>query len=152
MLGSRCEWPALNTVDVEPAVAVEIQERETAAERLGQLVEDCLGVVIDESQAGGLGIVGERYSADGRCAPFRAILACHERETWPRLIVRGELAVSLGVEPIELGQGLSGPAVVRIGCKCPCVQSTGLDLAAGGIRQPSQLVTLGRSAERLLAP
>ena len=52
--------PPWTAVDVEPAVAVVVEQRHAAAGLLGELVERRLAVVVDEAQAGGLGVVGER--------------------------------------------------------------------------------------------
>ena len=89
-VGGTGEGAALDAVDVEPAVAVVVEQREPAAEGLGQLVEGRLGVVVDEPQADGLGIVGEGEPVGGPRALARATGAGRRRGLGPGLDVRGE--------------------------------------------------------------
>ena len=61
--------PALDAVDVEPAVAVEVEQPHASRHRLGQWRSWSLAVVEDEAEAGGLGVVDEFGS--GRAADRR---------------------------------------------------------------------------------
>ena len=65
---------ALDAIDVEPAVAVEVEQADAARHRLGQQVLRGLAVVEDEAKAGGLGVVDE----------FRAWPARLAGVEWPR--------------------------------------------------------------------
>ena len=61
---------ALDAVDVEPAVAVEIDQAHAARERLGEDPLRCPAVLEDEAKAGRLGVVDElRRAAERRCGP-----------------------------------------------------------------------------------
>src|SRR5262249_25774088 len=42
--GGRGEWPASNAVDINPAVAIVVKNRDAAAEGLGELVQGCFRV------------------------------------------------------------------------------------------------------------
>ena len=64
-VGDGGERAALDAVDVEPTVAVVVEKGEPAAEGLGKLVERGLGIVVDEPEPHGLGVVCERELAAG---------------------------------------------------------------------------------------
>ena len=99
------EWAALDAEYVKPAVAVKVQQRETAAGRFWQLVKGRLGVVVDESQADGFRIVAECESFAGLRVRGRGRGAACWREFEPRAAVRGEGGLPLGVVPIEARPG-----------------------------------------------
>ena len=66
--GSGAKRPPLDAIDVEPAVAVVVEQADAAGHGLGELAERGLAVVEGEAQAGGLGVVGE----GGRVGPAGA--------------------------------------------------------------------------------
>ena len=59
MSGIGREPAPLHEIDIEPAVAVIIDEADTAAGELGELVDARLPVLVDERESGGLGIIAE---------------------------------------------------------------------------------------------
>ncbi len=61
--GARGQRAALDGVDVEPAVAVVIEQGHAPAHRLGRPLERRIGVVLDEPQPGGLGGVDKVAAA-----------------------------------------------------------------------------------------
>ena len=60
----RREGAALDDVDVEPAVAVVIEQADASRCRLGELAARRAAVVEDEAQAGGFGVIAERGRTD----------------------------------------------------------------------------------------
>src|SRR5262249_8234503 len=143
--GGCAEGAALDAEDIEPAVTVVIQQGESAAEGLGQLVEGRLGIVVDDSRAEGLGSV-----AEGRLATGRGARACppgggRQRRPGPRIELRGDAIRPSGVGPVEPSQALPGGGLSGIELDRPAIQGTGLVRAAGGLGQPGQLAPLGRA-------
>src|SRR5262249_10285151 len=59
LAGGGRELAALDGVDVEEAVAGEVDQAEAAAHRLGEAAEGRLVVIVDEPEAGRLGVVAE---------------------------------------------------------------------------------------------
>ncbi len=73
----RGERSPLNGVNVEPTIAVEVEERHAAAHGLGELAEVAAPVVEGEGEAPSLGVVGEGGDAHGAgdrglCSPLAA--------------------------------------------------------------------------------
>ena len=64
--GRVVERPSLDAIDVEPAVAVEVEQAHAARHRLGEQVLRGLAVVEDEAEAGRLGVVDEFRRRTGR--------------------------------------------------------------------------------------
>ncbi len=57
--------PPLNGVNVEPSVAVEVEERHAPAHGLGELAQFAASVIENEGDAALLGVVGEDGDAQG---------------------------------------------------------------------------------------
>src|SRR5262249_27674258 len=109
------EVTALDEVDVEPAVAVEVEQADAPAGRLGELVDGRLAVVEDERQSGRRGVVAEF----GRGAPRRVGGLRHR--SMGRAQFRGE----------QVGEGLPGSVDRGPGATGP--RQGGLDLRTGGL-------------------
>ena len=97
------EWAALDAEDVEPAISIVVQNRQAAPERLGQLVDGRLGVVIDKTQSHEAGIVAEGkllFRLRIRACPLDL---CRRRGLWQQLGLRGESNPLFGFGSIEAG-------------------------------------------------
>ena len=147
------EGAALDAVDVEPAVAVVVQQRHAAAERLGELVDGRRAVVVGESQADGLGIVGERGDDHGApSAAARPGSGSAPGSASGSSRRRGEEVGGGPVEPVEPVEGVPGRAVAGVGVRDQSEEGAGLGPVPGGFGGAGQLEPAGRLAERVIAP
>ena len=101
-------------------------------------MDRCLGVVVDEAEADGFGIVGEGEFAQWARRLRSTIRAGRRRRIGPRLVERGESELSFRVRPIEAVERQAGGRFTGIGFECPGQQGTGLVPAARGFGQPGQ--------------
>ena len=112
-VGGWSEGTSLDAVDIKPAVAVIVQEGESAAGGLGQLVEGSLGIIVNESEADGLGIVGKGELAAGPRPRTPRAGAGSGRQLGPRVVLRGEGISFAGRRPGRDGPSPPGPRVRR---------------------------------------
>ncbi len=66
-LGPGWEGSTLDEIDIEPAVAVIVEDGDAATDRLGDLVLRRLVVVVGEAEPGGVGIVAEGDRGGALC-------------------------------------------------------------------------------------
>jgi hypothetical protein len=134
------EPASLDEIDIEPAVAIVVDEADAPFGEFGELVHTRVPVIVDKQQAGGLAIIAEpgrdRIDSLGtgrRAARLRGKVGGEElSEGLPRRAPPGFVA-------LEACQGCPGAVVVGHALCDPCQEADGFKPAPEGLGQPSEL-------------
>ncbi len=128
--------PPLHAKDIEPAVAVEVEQADSAAHRLGEVAGLGPSIVVDEPEPDRLGVVGEVSGDDGRGWRGDVVVGCLE--------VGERLVEFLVLGPTRrAGSGRCGPRRDRARAGGPETTNPWPRTSAPGIR-PGEQRSAGR--------